>query len=216
MNSFLIYYGGDACIEVLSYMIDAKICNTYDKFYIIDKSIKRQNKNNLKNIYKKISFFKNINNIRKIRFSGVYITSGQPKLREKALNEIKKNKFKLSTLVHPTSYISKSAKIFPGSILAPFTLVAPYVIIMPNCFLNSYSSIGHHSTIGKSNVLSPYSVINGNCKIDNANLFGSGAIVNPNIKIGNNCKVSSNSVLRKSMKNNCIAHGNPAIIKKIY
>ena len=43
-----------------------------------------------------------------------------------------------------------------------------------------------------------------------------GAIVNSNIKIGNNCKVSSGSVVRKSMKNNCIAHGNPAIIKKIY
>ena len=216
MNSFLIYHGGDACIEVLSYMIDAKICNGSDKFYIIDKTLKIHNKKNLKKIFKRISFFKNIHSINKIKFSGVYITAGQPKLRAKALIEIKKNKLKLSTLIHPTSYVSKSAKIYPGSILAPFTLVAPYAVIMPNCFLNSYSSVGHHSAIGKSNVLSPYSTINGNCKIGNKNLLGSGAILNPNIKIGNNCKISSNSVLRKNMKDDCIAHGNPAIIKKIF
>ena len=38
----------------------------------------------------------------------------------------------------------------------------------------------------------------------------------PNLKFGNNSKISSNSVLNKDVKNNVLAHGNPAKINKIY
>lgn len=216
MNKFLFYYGGDACIEVMSYLLDTNKASIKDEYYIVDPLIKSKNKKNLISKYKKLFFKKNLKEIKRLHFKGVYITSGIPVLRSKALIEIKKNQLKLSSIIHPTSYVSDTAKISDGCILAPFTLVAPYAKISANCFLNSYSSVGHHCKIGHSNVFSPYSTLNGNCTTGNKNFFGTGAIINPGVKIFNNCKISSGSILRKNMYHNSFAHGNPAIIKKIF
>lgn len=210
---FLLYFGGSSCIEIISYINDLEISNEKDKFYIIDKN---PDKKKFKTIKNKILFYNEIRKIKKIKFKKIYITSGIPSLRNKALIELRKYKLKADTLIHPTAYIGINAIISSGTILAPFTLVAPFAKIGQNCFLNSYSSVGHHTTVGNSNVLSPYSTINGNCKIGNQNFLGSGGVINPSIKIGKNNKLSSNSVLKKNVKNNCLIHGNPAKAKSFF
>jgi len=210
---FLLYFGGSSCIEIISYINDLKISHKNDIIYIVDK---KPSKKLFKQIKNKILFYKSINKIKKIKFKKIFITAGDPHLRNKALIELKKNKLRPNTLIHPTAYVAENSKISYGSILAPFTLVAPFSKIGENCFMNSYSSIGHHSIIGKSNVLSPYSTINGNCEIGNENFLGTGAIISPSTKIGKNNKLSSNSVLKKNVTNDCLIHGNPAKAKSFF
>ena len=216
MNKILIFYGGDAAIEIISYIFDANLSDGNDEFIIFDEFLSKHKFNLFKKNLKKISLINKLSYFKNIKVNKTFIASGIPKLRNAAYKVLKKNGFKLSTLIHPTSYVSKTATISEGSILAPFTLVAPYAFVGKNCFLNSYSSVGHHSKIGNSNVLSPYSTINGNCKIGNNNLLGTGTIINPGINMKNNCKISSSTVLRKNISSNFLVHGNPVIIRKIY
>lgn len=210
---FLLYYGGSTCIELLSYIGDLKISNKSDKFIIIDKKPQKKKFNKFKF---SLSFKTTITEALKYKFKKIYIASGDPKQRDRALAELKNHKLKPNKLIHPTAYIGFGAQISNGVIMAPFTLVAPFAKIGENTFLNSYASIGHHTTIGKSNVLSPYSTINGNCKIGNENFFGTGAIINPSTRIGNANKISSNSVLKSNVANYNLIHGNPAKSKLFF
>jgi len=211
MNNFLLFYGGDTCLEIISYLEDINAVQEKDIFHIIDIN---PNKKKFNKIIQKIIFYKKIENLKIKLFKGIYITSGFPNLREKAYKELKNKKLTPSILIHPKSYISRHSTVGPGTILAPFSLISPYCRIGKNCFINSFSSIGHHSHIGNSNVFCPYSVASGNCKISNNNFFGTGAVIYPKISIGSFNKISSNSVLKNQLKNNSLAHGNPAKILK--
>tara|TARA_B110000971_G_C20020574_1_gene506121 strand:+ start:1289 stop:1930 length:642 start_codon:yes stop_codon:yes gene_type:complete len=213
MNNFLLFYGGDTCLEIISYLEDIEVINNNDAFHIIDI---KPNKKRFSKITQQVIFYKKIEDLKIGFFKGIYITSGFPNLREHAYQKLKKKKLIPNILIHPKSYIAKHSTIGQGSIMAPFSLISPHSKIGKNCFINSFSSIGHHSQIGDSNVFCPYSVANGNCKIGNNNFFGSGSVINPTISIGNYNKVSSNSVLQKKMSHKSLAHGNPAKIIKIF
>jgi acetyltransferase-like isoleucine patch superfamily enzyme len=213
MNNILFFYGGNTCLEIISYLEDMQLLNYKDSFHIIDTNpnIKRFAK-----IKQKKIFYKKIQNLKTNNFKGIYITSGFPNLREKAFIELKKKKLKPSILIHPKSHIGRHCSIGKGTIIAPFSLISPHSKIGNNCFINTFASIGHHCHIGNSNVFCPYSVTGGNCRVGNNNFFGTGAILNPNTSVGNLNKISANSVLRTKLKNKFIAHGNPAKIGRIF
>tara|TARA_B100000787_G_scaffold133992_1_gene102839 strand:- start:1236 stop:1877 length:642 start_codon:yes stop_codon:yes gene_type:complete len=213
MNNFLLFYGGDASLEIISYLEDMRSINGSDIFHIVDI---KPNKKRFSKITQQVIFYKKITDLKIRTFKGIYITSGFPDLREQAYKELKKKKLTPNILIHPKSHIGNHSKIGHGSILAPFSLISPHSKIGSNCFINSFSSIGHHNLIGDSNVFCPYSVTNGNCKIGNNNFFGTGSVINPLVSIGNHNKISSNSVLQKRLNNKSLAHGNPAIIIKIF
>ena len=82
--------------------------------------------------------------------------------------------------------------------------------------MNSYSSIGHHSIIGKSNVFHHILLSMVIVKLEMEIFLGTGAVINPSIEIGKNNKVSSNSVLKKNVRNDCLIHGNPAKAKSFF
>jgi len=213
MNNFLFFYGGDTCLEIISYLDDMKSISDSDIFHIVDI---KPNRKRFSKITQQVIFYKKIEDLKIQTFKGIYITSGFPEKRERAYQKIKEKKLIPSILIHPKSHVSNCSKIGNGSILAPFSLISPYSKIGRNCFINSFASIGHHSLIGNSNVFCPYSVTNGNCKIGNNNFFGTGSVVNPAISIGSHNKISSNSVLQKKLNNKSLAHGNPAKIVKIF
>ncbi len=213
MNNFLLFYGGDTCLEIISYLEDMEAINKNDTFHIIDI---KPNKKRFSKITQQVIFYKKIEHLKVSTFKGIYITSGFPNLRDLAYQNLKQNKLIPNILIHPKSHIGKHSVIGHGSILGPFSLISPHSKIGKNCFINSFSSIGHHSQIGNSNVFCPYSVANGNCKIGNNNFFGSGSVINPKVSIGNYNKISSNSVLQKKINNGNFAHGNPAKIVKIF
>jgi len=213
MNNLLFFYGGNTCLEIISYLEDMNLLSHKDILHILDI---KPNLKRFANVKQKKIFYKKITNLKINNFKYIYITSGFPNLREKAFLELKKKKILPSILVHPKAYIGKHCSVGEGTIVAPFSLIAPYSKIGNNCFINSFASIGHHSNIGYSNVFCPYAVTGGNCKIGNNNFFGTGSIITPNTSIGNLNKISANSVLRNKLKNKFIAHGNPAKMFKIF
>ena len=96
-------------------------------------------------------------------------------------------------------------------------LPKPYFLlceISSNVYLNSGAIIGHNSKISRNTVVNPGAFIGGNCAIGSNCYIGPNSVITPNLKFGNNSKISSNSVLNKDVKDNVLAHGNPAKIKK--
>ena len=71
--------------------------------------------------------------------------------------------------------------------------------------------IAHNVKIGKNCIISGQSAIGGSSKLgDNVILGGQVGIID-NLTIGDNCKVAAKSAVMKSLKNNSIVSGIPAI-----
>ena len=70
------------------------------------------------------------------------ISFGDPNLRKKSFLELKKNKIKLFSIIHKSSYISRNAILSDGVIVAPYCVIAPFAKIKENVLINSGAIVG--------------------------------------------------------------------------
>jgi sugar O-acyltransferase (sialic acid O-acetyltransferase NeuD family) len=109
------------------------------------------------------------------------------------------------TFIHYDAYISESAKIGKGVVIAPFVNVGPNVEIGDFTFLNSRSSMGHDTVLGKFNFISPNVCFSGFTIIGDENLFGINCATIPGVKIGNRNKIAAGMVLDKNLDDDEVA-----------
>lgn len=205
-NNLIIIGAGSFAFELLNY-----ICEIFEPSYL--KKIfflgEVKKKNEFNKIYNKCFFIKKIPKYLNKNNTNFIIAHGNENLRSKYLKKYIK-KFRLIKLIHPSAYVSPSAKILEGAIVGPKTILSPGCIIKKNVLLNSGSQIGHHAIIGESSIISTGAIINGKVKIGSECFVGSNSTVMQNLKINNFSKVTANSALYTNLKSKHIAHGNPA------
>ena len=215
MNIVLIC-AGDHGMETLNYLNDIQHAkkNIFQNIYIFDKNLKKGKL--FKKINKNIILINSIKKIPKNLKIKANITAGDPLVRENAYMQLKKQNIDLFTIIHPTSYVAKTALIKKGAVIGPKSVIAPFSIIEDNVLINSAAIVGHHSKIGKNSVLSPNSFTGGHAKVGKCAFLGASSCIMPNTKMGNYSKLSACSVLYKNINNYYLAHGNPAKEKKMY
>jgi sugar O-acyltransferase (sialic acid O-acetyltransferase NeuD family) len=108
------------------------------------------------------------------------------------------------TFIHCTAYVSESAQIGKGVVIAPYANVGPNVKIGDFTFLNSRSSIGHDTVVGKYNFISPNVCFSGFTIIGDENMFGINSATIPGIKIGNRNKIAAGIVLDKNVEDDSV------------
>ena len=113
---------------------------------------------------------------------------------------IRPNNLDLFSVIHPTAYVAKMAKICDGVILAPRTFVGPCAKIGSGTIVNVGSTIGHDCTIGEACVISPHVNINGSVNVGAGTFFGSKTSVDPGVEIGKFSKMISGSSVRADLK----------------
>ncbi len=105
-------------------------------------------------------------------------------------------------LIHPTAYVSPTAKIGEGVVIGPMANIGPNVEIGDFTLLNSRCSLGHDTKIGSFNFISPNVCFSGFTEIGDNNLFGINSATIPGIKVGNNNKIMAGMVLDKNVGDN--------------
>jgi serine O-acetyltransferase len=83
------------------------------------------------------------------------------------------------------------------------------IILHPSVEINNNCTLYHHVTIGDGGGFGSAA------KIGNNVMIGAGAKIIGDLTIGNNCKIGANAVVTKDVPDNCLAVGNPSIIKPI-
>ena len=213
LKQILIVGCGGFSLEVVRYLKDYSDYNP-GKIQIL--GFLDPNLNNIKKkqvllaCKKKVKFFKKIKDIKFKKNIYSLIAIGNPIKREKSKIELKKNKIKLFTLIHPKSFIYESSKIAPGCIAAPFSYVGPMAQLEENVILNIFSSVGHHSIVKKSSVLSPYATLNSRSIVGNMCLLGTHSTMITGASLGDNSKLSAGSTLYRRLSKRTLATGNPA------
>jgi sugar O-acyltransferase (sialic acid O-acetyltransferase NeuD family) len=102
------------------------------------------------------------------------------------------------TLVHPSAWVSASARLGAGCIVGPFCDVSADARAEEFVTLNAYSSIGHDVSVGAYVTLSGYVDLTGGVAVSRGAFFGSGARVLPGVKIGAGCTIGAGAVIMRS------------------
>lgn len=135
---------------------------------------------------------------------------GNPTVRKKVFSSLKENGAQFLTLIHPTAYVSSSAKIGEGVIVSPFSSVSSDVIVGDGVCLNFYANIGHDAVIGDFSVMCVHSNVNGFCQLGDCVFLGGHAVVLPSVTVGENAKIAAGSVAMRRVKSGMTVMGVPA------
>ena len=138
------------------------------------------------------------------------ICTGDPAIRHKVYTESVNLGLALARIIHPMAYIAPSAVIGDGAIVYPGAFVGPFVQLGANALLNAQVVVGHDARLGESVVLSPGARLCGHAVCGTAAFVGTGASILPKMSLGAYSKLSSGSVLSRSVGDGFLMHGNPA------
>lgn len=117
--------------------------------------------------------------------------------RRKIVDMLLSKGARFTSFVHEVAYVSPTAKIGVGVVIAPYANVGPNVVIGDFTLLNARASVGHDTKLGAHNFVSPNVSFSGNTTVGDENLFGVNSATIPGIKVGNRNKIAAGMVLDK-------------------
>ena len=168
------------------------------------------NKKKIFEVGNKKFIVKKYSNIKKHKITQAFVAIGDNKLRQNNYNFLKKNKIKLTKLIHPKAYYSFGSQIGEGTVLMQGACVNTDTKIGINCIINTNSSIDHDCIINDHSHICPGVTIAGNVKIGKNCWIGLGAKIIQNCIIGDNVFVAAGAVITKNVKSNSFVKGIPA------
>ncbi|MGI4795994.1 MAG: acetyltransferase [Janthinobacterium lividum] len=113
-------------------------------------------------------------------------------------------------LIHPTAWVSASARIGQGAIIALNTDISANATVGDFATVNGYSSVGHDACLGDFATLSGYVDLTGYADIGRATFVGSGACILPKVKLGASCTIGAGSVVVRSVGDGVTVYAAPA------
>ena len=106
---------------------------------------------------------------------------------------------RFSSFIHGSAFISDTASLGQGVVIAPMANIGPNVEIGDFTLVNARSSMGHDTIVGDYNVISPNVCFSGFTKIGDENLFGINSATIPAIEIGSRNKIAAGMVVHKQV-----------------
>jgi sugar O-acyltransferase (sialic acid O-acetyltransferase NeuD family) len=145
----------------------------------------------------------------------VTIAVGEPELRSKLAEKCQAKGLKLSKLVSPNAYVSDSAVLDEGVVIAPFASVQASARIAKNVAVNTQAIVGHHVTVYEHAVISSQVNLGGASTVGAKSYVGMGALVRELLTIGESSIVGMGSVVHRNIPDGVIALGDPARVAKL-
>lgn len=122
------------------------------------------------------------------------IALGRPEPRRAMVEKLRGRGAKFATLMHPAAYISSTATIGLGSIIAPFASIGPNAVLGAQVVVNTHASVAHDAQVGDCSVLAQHAALDGFAELD-ANVFiGMHAVIGSRGKIAAGASVAAGAV----------------------
>lgn len=142
-------------------------------------------------------------------YPDLIVAIGNNKRRVELLRLFLNLGFNLPVLVHPTAFISKSARLFPGTVICAKAAVNTGAVIGFGSIINTGATVDHDCLIGEGVHICPGVNLAGEVKVGNYSWVGIGAAVTQQITIGENVIVGAGSVIVRNIESNLKVHGVP-------
>jgi sugar O-acyltransferase (sialic acid O-acetyltransferase NeuD family) len=146
--------------------------------------------------------------------SKITIAVGEPSTRKTLLEKVRQQKLVLTSVISQHAFVSNTAVIDNGVIVAPFVSIQAYAYVGENVAINTQAIIGHHVRVMAGSVISSQVNLGGSCVVDELTYIGMGALILEKVSIGSESIVGMGSVVYKDIPDGVIALGNPARVAR--
>lgn len=140
------------------------------------------------------------------------IAVGDNEVRAVYFEKLRNMGLDLVNAIHPTAYLSPTAKIGSGVVIAMRATISTGTMIGDNVIINTGAIIDHENEIGDHVHISPGCSIAGRVTIRRGVHLGIGTVVREYVTIGENTIVGAGSVVLEDISDNVVAVGVPAKI----
>lgn len=113
--------------------------------------------------------------------------------------------------LHSQSFISSSASLGHGNLIAPQVVVHSQVEIGNHCILHANCTVEYETILGDFVQVGAGSIINAKVEIGNEVFIGSGVTIVSGVKIGTQARIGAGSVVVKDVEEGDTVFGNPAV-----
>lgn len=115
-----------------------------------------------------------------------------------------------ATLIHPTAWVSASARVDAGVVIGPFAHASSDSHVGELVLQGAYAGVGHDATAGAGCSLSGYVDLMGGVKSGQGCMFGSGCHVLPRVSIGDRCTIGAGAVVVRNVPDGATVYAQPA------
>ena len=143
-------------------------------------------------------------------FDGVLVAIGNNSVRRRKMDELKASGAQLPVLMHPSSIISRYAKIGAGTVVFASAVVNAYAIVGEGSILNTGCSVDHDCFLGVCVHVSPGARLAGAVTVGDGSWIGIGACVRQVLSIGSNVMVGAGAAVICDISDNMTVAGVPA------
>jgi sugar O-acyltransferase (sialic acid O-acetyltransferase NeuD family) len=116
----------------------------------------------------------------------------------------------MPNVVHPTAYVSQSARLGRGNVIKAGALIDTGVRLGDCCIIDNGAVVPHHNVIGDAVHIAPGVSMGGDCRIGPETLIGVGAVVSARVSIGRNVIVAPGAVVVRDVPDDVVVEGSPA------
>jgi len=142
------------------------------------------------------------------------IAIGENLVRERVMRKLVDLRYRFETVIHPTAWISPTAKIGAGVYVGPLAIVNARAHIGDGAIINSATIIEHHCRVGEFAHIAPNAALGGNVEVGQKTLIGIGASVRPGAVIGKSCVIGAGAAVVSDVPDKQTFIGVPARKKK--
>ena len=135
-------------------------------------------------------------------------------LKYEILTYLKAQEYNIFTFIHPSAFVSKSAKIGKGVIIYPLCNVDQGVVIEDGTIILNSSIIAHDTYVGKCTYISPGVSISGFVSVGDLSFLGTASTLANNITVGRKSTIAIGTCLTKSIGEGSYVIGNPFQFKQ--
>lgn len=128
----------------------------------------------------------------------IIMAIGDSNMREKIVDSLPKEAT-YANLIHPSSYVSPSARLGTDVIISHCCVVSSNVSVGSHSLLNYHTGIGHETVLNDFFTSAPGVKISGNCRIGKNVSFGTNACCVQGIKVEDKIKVGIGSVVMNNL-----------------
>ena len=133
--------------------------------------------------------------------NGIGSLSGKDE-RWKLIDEMRKQGYKFSTIIHPNSLISSDVYLDEGVQIMAGVIIQPGTKIGRNSIINTGSIVDHDCKISENCHIAPGVILNGGVTVGKNTHIGTGSSVIQSITIGSNSSIAAGSVIYKDVPDN--------------
>lgn len=141
---------------------------------------------------------------------GVVLGFGAARGRMAILDAVEAAGLALPTLVHPSAWVSPSARLAAGVQVMPGAHVGPDARLGRGCLVNTGAILDHDVIVADASVIDPGAVLTGRVRIGREVEVGAGANLIPDSMVGDSAIVGAGAVVVRPVEPGSTVVGVPA------